>query len=113
MALFRWILGFILAALITAFALANRQSVDVIWSPFAPALNAPLYLFILAAMAAGFIIGALIVWMNSFRFRIRVSQQKRQIKNLEKELEAAHNDDAPKLAGKFLPNFMKRKTDIT
>ena len=69
MRLIRWIIGFTIAVLLAAFAVANRQIADITWSPVHEPLHWPLYLSVLSAMAFGFVLGGLIVWMSDFPLR--------------------------------------------
>ncbi len=86
MALVRWIFGLLAAVAVTAFAIANQQIVDVYWNPFRPALQLPLYIIVLGPMAFGFFSGSLFVWLGTLKLRFSAHRQKRQIKNLEKQL---------------------------
>jgi uncharacterized integral membrane protein len=86
----RFILGLLIAILLTAFAVANRQVVVVHWSPFHEALNLPLYLVALGLMALSFLSGSVLVWLNTIPLRVNAMRQKKQIRTLEKEVEASH-----------------------
>lgn len=85
----RWIFGIPLAVFITAFAVFNRQNVEVFWSPINEPVNIPLYFIGLGLMAFGFIIGGIIVWLNQGSLRSAKRKQNKQIKTLEKELKNA------------------------
>ncbi len=82
----RGILGLALALLFTAFAVANRQTVEITWSPLHPAASLPLYALALGLLATGFLIGSLFAWLESIPVRLEKTRQKRRIKTLEKEL---------------------------
>lgn len=83
----RGIIGLVAAILFTIFAVANRQSVDIVWNPGASSpSHLPLYLVALGALAIGFILGALFVWISTLPVRWEKSRQKRHIKKLEKEI---------------------------
>ncbi len=88
----RGILGLALALLFTAFAVANRQTVEITWSPLHPAASLPLYALALGLLATGFLIGSLFVWLESIPVRLEKTRQKRRIKTLEKELKAKDLD---------------------
>ncbi len=87
----RYIIGFALAALLAAFAIANRQSVEVAWSPFHDPLHIPLYLVVLVLMAFGFVFGAAMVWLNTLPLRLAARRQKKQMNALEKQLSPARD----------------------
>jgi uncharacterized integral membrane protein len=86
MALIRAIAGLILALLFAVFAVANRQAVDIVWSPVDPPLNLPLYVVALGALAVGFLSGGFMVWLGTLPGRLERGRQSRQIQKLEKEL---------------------------
>lgn len=86
MSFIKSIFAFLLTILIAGFCIINAQSIEVSWSPIHDALSLPLYALILGALTFGFIIGAVSVWLNSSTLRKTKRQQKKQIKNLEKEL---------------------------
>lgn len=93
MSLIRGIAGFILAALLTAFAIFNRQNVEVSFSPVHEPLSLPLYLVVLGMFAGGFLIGGFIVWVNAGSTRKLTRKQRKQLKALEKELEHIKETD--------------------
>ena len=96
MRLILWILGFIIAVSVTAFAVFNRHAIDAFWSPFHPPLQIPLYAVGIGFMAYGFIAGAVIVWFSGGSVRKSRRQQLRKIRELQKDLEEA--DDKYKQA---------------
>ena len=86
MALIRWIIGAALAAIAALFAVSNLHTVQVYVTPVHPALEMPLYLISLGLMAAGFLIGCVVAWLNMDGLRSEKRQQRRKIKDLEKKL---------------------------
>jgi uncharacterized integral membrane protein len=84
----RWTIGFCFTVLAVAFAVTNRETVSVFWSPFHNAFEGPLYLVVLTLMAIGFLTGGLIVWINTLPVRRNARQLKKRVTALEKELEA-------------------------
>ena len=81
------IFGILFAIALIAFAISNRQDTTLIYSPVHDAMTVPLYFITLLFLGAGFLLGAVTVWLNSGHIRKTKRQQKRQIKALEKELE--------------------------
>ena len=86
MSLIRAIFGFILALALTGFAVSNREIIDLIYSPIHDPLQVPLYLVALLFMAAGFVLGAVVTWLNGSKTRKLKRQQRKTIRALEKEL---------------------------
>ena len=94
MRLLLWIIGFIVALAVAGFAVFNRQSVSLVFSPVHPPLELPLYAVGLGLMAAGFILGSFMVWLNAAEIRRIRRRQMRQIRKLEKELAASGSNPA-------------------
>ena len=105
MGFIRAVFGFIIAIALTAFAIANRQSVPLTYSPLHDPLNVPLYFIALGFLAAGFILGAIIVWVSGGAARRTGRKQRKTIKALEKDLakleHKAMNTNAPPAAELF------------
>lgn len=85
-ALLRHIAGFTIAILLAAFAIFNRGTVNVSYSPLNEPLAMPLYAIVLGMFVLGFLVGAFLVWFNTAPVRRTRRQQRKQIKALEKEL---------------------------
>jgi len=88
-----WIVTLPLLALGVAFTLANRQPVRLSLNPLAPtdpglAFTAPLFVWILAAVFAGFFFGAAAMWFSAGGLRKKARQRGREVKRLRKEAEA-------------------------
>lgn len=86
MSLIKSLFAFILTISIAWFCIINAQSVEIKWSPVHDALTLPLYTAIIGGLIIGFVVGALSMWINDGNLRKTKRQQKKQIKNLEKEL---------------------------
>lgn len=98
MAFIRWIVGFLLTVIIAAFAIMNRADVLFVWSPLHDAATIPAYLLALGAMAAGFILGGVTVWLNTGVLRREKRRQKKDLKAMEQKIEKlkeAKFDHAP------------------
>lgn len=90
MAILRWIVGVLITVIVAVFAVLNRSVFDVYWSPFpadAP-VSLPVYIVVLGALAAGFILGALMVWLNASSVRSEKRRQKKEIKILQQQVGA-------------------------
>jgi hypothetical protein len=98
----RSVLSIFLAAGAILFALANRGDVAVVYSPVHESIIIPVFILGLGAMFAGFLIGAVIVWMNGSEIRKKYRIQSRAMKKMERGLKDAVdsndvNDDCPEL----------------
>ena len=52
-------IGFLIIVFLSGFAVLNRHTIYVVWSPVEPPLTLPLYLVILAFLGFGFVLGVL------------------------------------------------------
>jgi uncharacterized integral membrane protein len=64
-----WIAGLILAAVVVAFALSNRQEVLIGLWPFIEGLALPLYLAVLLPLLAGLVLGWTFAGLRGFAKR--------------------------------------------
>ena len=83
---FRWALTAVVALLLMIFAVANRGGITLNFWPLPVVLQAPIYLVVLIALLAGFLIGALVVWILAGRARRAARQRAHRIDELEREL---------------------------
>lgn len=82
------IVTFVLCLPLVFFALSNTEIVRLgIW-PTDYSLELHLSLAILLAMAIGFLLGALVVWMSELRQRRRARRAERTVRLLEAQVEA-------------------------
>lgn len=89
-----------LGVLLVALAVVNRQAATLYLNPFGggeagPALEAPLFLFLLGAFAVGLIVGGCATWLSQGKWRRNARENRnearalrRQADRLKKELEA-------------------------
>lgn len=86
MAFIRWIIGFAFTVVIAAFAVINRQPIDIYFNPLEETqlITLPAYTIMLSALALGFVFGAFIVWLNDGKIRHDRRKAKKEIKVLEK-----------------------------
>jgi uncharacterized integral membrane protein len=102
-----WILFALLLLLALGFALNNRQTTTLNLWPAGVVIEAPLYLFSLGTLFAGFVLGAVIGWIGHIPHRMEARRLRRDIGKLREkiaEMDSAppdHNEDAsPKAKSK-------------
>ena len=88
MRLVHWVVTLPVAVVAVLFAVSNREGVTVTLWPLPVRLEAPLYLVVLLALVAGFLVGELIAWINAGRARRLARERARRIEALERELSA-------------------------
>lgn len=88
MGFLRGALALIITVVIAVVAVLNRDFVAVRLNPIdlEQSFDFPLYFVVLGAAFFGFIVGAMMVWINMSSIRRQRRKQKKEIKNLEKEV---------------------------
>jgi uncharacterized integral membrane protein len=86
--LVHWVVTAPVAVAVVVFAVSNRDAVSVTFWPLPVLIQAPLYLVVLLALVAGFLVGELIAWINAGRARRLARERARRIEALERELAA-------------------------
>ncbi len=82
-----------LAAVIIAFAVANRQWVTVSFDPFsstnpAYAATLPLFAFIFVSLILGVVIGGIVAWVGQAKWRRSARKLDSDVRVLHQELDA-------------------------
>ena len=95
-----WVFLLIAAVLIAVFAVSNRTPTALGLWPLPFVAELPLYLAILAALAAGFACGAATVWLGAGTRRREARRCRRRLAVLERELAATQ----AQLPGPLLPD---------
>jgi uncharacterized integral membrane protein len=95
--LVHWLVTLPAAVLAVVFAVSNRDQVAVTIWPLPVRIEAPLYLVVLLALLAGFLIGELVAWINTGRVRRLARQRARRVAELEAQLAAASPPPPPGL----------------
>ncbi len=109
--LISWLLMIPIAALVAAFAVANRAPVTVDLDPLPFGYKMPLYGVVLGAVAVGFFWGGLSAWLSAGKSRRwarqrlhQVESGKRDIERLRQKISKMEEDAARvKAASKALP----------
>jgi uncharacterized integral membrane protein len=79
------------------FALYNGHDVEVTYTPFGNPVIMPVYIPVLGAIALGFILGSLMTWAGMSTLRKASRDQRKKIRQLEKQLDEANTNAAPAL----------------
>lgn len=101
----RWIAGFTIALTVAGFAVLNRAPVSIYWNPFSVPVDMPFYIPGLALLAAGFMLGALTVWLNTDPLHLEQRRQRKHIKNLENQLQTLHVEKQDAVPNDFFPTL--------
>jgi uncharacterized integral membrane protein len=90
-----WLVTGPVILVLVIFAVSNRETVTVTLWPLPFSLDAALYLVVLLAALAGFLIGELVAWINGRSWRREARVKARRIEALERELAATQAQLAP------------------
>jgi uncharacterized integral membrane protein len=104
--LLSWLIGFPIAVVAVLFAVSNKGAVTFALWPLPFTLEAPLYIALLATLAAGFTVGGAVAWAGQGRARRRARRLSDRVYNMEHELKEAQARAASaekKLAEKTAP----------
>lgn len=87
-----------LAAVIIAFAVANRQAVTVSFDPFSSAVPAyaatlPLFIIIFVVLIIGVLVGGLATWLRQGKWRRRVRRLDAEVRSLQTEIDIKSGRD--------------------
>lgn len=84
----RWVFFVLLLVLLALFGLSNPQDAEIRLWPFDLVWVAPLGVAVLLLAAAGFLLGAVIVWVSAQPIRRRAAKIEQAAKLLEAEFAA-------------------------
>ncbi|MBS0267546.1 MAG: hypothetical protein JSS54_01055 [Proteobacteria bacterium] len=103
------LIGFPLGIILVAIAVSNRQPVDLILDPFRPETPAlsivlPFYIYLMAALVLGVILGGVATWMGQSRWRQTARSQGRRAARWQAEADrlAREREAAAETADKQL-----------
>lgn len=83
-----WIVVIPLLFVSAFFAIANRDAVEIDLWPLSGKVSVPLFLALIGALYAGFILGALIAWWGGRPARQRAREATRRANALQRERDA-------------------------
>ena len=89
-----WVLVVAVAISFAAFAVANREWVEVSLAPLPISFGLPLFAIIIAVLALGAMIGGAAVWLSGAKQRRLARRTRRLAGQLERELFRARADAA-------------------
>ena len=107
-----WSVTLIAAALVVPFAIANRATVALGMWPLPFLLETPIYLLVLLSLFAGFVVGAVWIWIAGHGLRRELGRRRRRIEALERELAATQTrlpDQAERLGVQLSGDPDKRR----
>jgi lipopolysaccharide assembly protein A len=81
-----WSITALVALLVVVFAVSNRAMVTLALFPLPAALDAPLYLVVIAAVALGFLVGALVAWLGAGKHRRDARLLRQRIERLQRDV---------------------------
>jgi lipopolysaccharide assembly protein A len=81
-----WSVTAVVALLVVVFAVSNRAMVTLTLFPLPAALDAPLYLVVIAAVALGFLGGALVAWLGAGKHRRDARLLRQRIERLQRDV---------------------------
>ncbi len=83
-----WICGVVFALIVIAFAVHNLGRVAVDLWPLPYTAHWPLFFVVLVSIAIGLVLGLLVAWFAGGRTRKVARERRREVKTLERKLEA-------------------------
>lgn len=84
---FKYLLKIPTLILIVAFVVLNRQETSLYISPLTDPLILPLWLLGMILFAVGFLVGALLLWLNHWPDRKELKATKKDLKNTQEKYE--------------------------
>ncbi len=81
-----WSITALIALVVVVFAVSNRAMVTLTLFPLPAALDAPLYLVVIAAGALGFLVGALVAWIGAGKHRRDARLLRQRIERLQRDM---------------------------
>jgi uncharacterized integral membrane protein len=83
-----WAALALVAVVLILFAISNRETVSVALWPLPTVVEMPRYLLVLSTLLIGFVVGELVAWVGSWRWRREARRSRDRIAMLERELAA-------------------------
>ena len=84
---FKYLLKIPAIIFIVGFVVLNQQDASLYISPLMDPMTLPLWIMGLVLFGTGFIVGALLLWLNSWPTRKELKSTKKKLSEAEKDLE--------------------------
>jgi uncharacterized integral membrane protein len=84
---FKYFLKAITIITLVAFIVLNRQETDFYISPITDPLTLPLWLLGIVLFTFGFLMGALLLWLNSWPIKKELRQTKKDLQHTQEKYE--------------------------
>lgn len=81
-----WIFTLPVTVIVVLFAIANRSPATLSFWPLPWAVDLPIYLIILGALFAGFLLGAAVAWLSGGRRRRRARQLAERVRAQDRQI---------------------------
>lgn len=90
--IFKYLLKIPTLIFCVAFVVLNMQDTTLYYSPLATPITLPLWLLGITLFSLGFIVGALLVWLNTLPARKELKQARTALKKAEEERDTLENN---------------------
>lgn len=84
---FKYLLKIPAIIFIVGFVVLNRQEAELYLSPLNDPITLPLWIMGLVLFGVGFMVGALLLWLNSWPVRKELKSTKKKLTDAEQDLE--------------------------
>ncbi len=96
--LVKWVFLIPVGALVSVFAISNRQSASLAFAVLSAddpllTVDIPIYLIVLVSIFVGILIGGISAWFAGSEVRSNARRLRRKTRTLEKDLEATRNEE--------------------
>src|SRR5262245_55991030 len=91
----RILLGLVGLLMVVAFAVANRMPVAVSLAPLPIVLELPVYGVFLLGLVLGGLLGGIVLWLGSARYRWRARRLRNQVGSLESQMAVLKKQEQP------------------
>ena len=90
MRIISWIITIPFLLALLGFAFDNRTDVTVSFWPFDLQITSPLFVVSLGILFLGLMVGGILGWISSLRYKFQINRLQREVSGLTKKLEALH-----------------------
>jgi uncharacterized integral membrane protein len=101
--LLRWLITVPVAIIVVVFAVNNRGDASVSLWPLDLIITWPLFVFVFIGIGAGFVLGAILMWLTAAPARRHARERASQIRELERAAKNAEKNTERATAPAALP----------